>query len=105
MQKSIIQILDIIIIISTLILISCNSTEPGNGSDIQETTHNIYWEADTLGDRFTYVYDVWGTDENNIWVAGWFTIDDWGTNFMHYNGTEWEQDPFFCSTYSWNFWL
>lgn len=43
------------------------------------------------------MYDVWGTDENNIWVGGWFIIGDWGTNFMHYNGTEWEQDPFFAA--------
>ncbi|MCF8242806.1 MAG: hypothetical protein K9J16_15615 [Melioribacteraceae bacterium] len=58
------------------------------------TSHNYTWEEITIGDAgySNTLYDVWGTDENNVWAVGGFNIS--GTNYgaLHYNGTEWMPD-------------
>ena len=42
------------------------------------TSHNYTWQEFTIGDAgfSNALYDVWGTDENNVWAVGGVTIND-----------------------------
>ena len=80
------------------LLSSCDATEPPgrDGNNIPNTTtHNIVWQADTLGDFQSYLNDAWGTSQENVWAVGWINLDDWGSNIMHYDGNEWTSVDYF----------
>jgi len=56
------------------------------------TSHNYTWREFTIGEWQSVLYDVWGTDENDVWAVGALTI---GGNFygaLHWNGVEWTPD-------------
>ncbi|MDP2363890.1 MAG: hypothetical protein Q8M94_08990, partial [Ignavibacteria bacterium] len=40
------------------------------------TSHNYTWQEFTIGDWQSGLYDVWGTDENNVWAVGTVIIND-----------------------------
>jgi hypothetical protein len=60
------------------------------------TNFNYTWQELAFG-SIQYgpnvLYDVWGSDENNVWAVGGF-YDDNNNNFgaLHYNGNEWTPD-------------
>jgi len=73
------------------------STEEGEVKDTSEkvvgrtlgaTSHNYVWEEYTIGESGT-LYDVWGTDENNVYAVGGFRIDGEFYGIAHWDGTDW----------------
>ncbi|MCO6473338.1 MAG: hypothetical protein J5I57_06385 [Melioribacteraceae bacterium] len=73
------------------------STETGEIKDKSEkvigrtlgaTSHNYVWEEYTIGESGV-LYDVWGTDENNVYAVGAFDIGDTTYGLAHWNGTNW----------------
>ncbi|MDP2362687.1 MAG: hypothetical protein Q8M94_02835, partial [Ignavibacteria bacterium] len=56
------------------------------------TSHNYTWQEFTIGDWQSSLYDVWGTDENNVWAVGALTIGGIFYGALHWNGIEWIPD-------------
>ncbi|MCJ7554884.1 MAG: hypothetical protein MUO34_13490 [Ignavibacteriaceae bacterium] len=56
------------------------------------TTHNYTWTEYTIGEWQSALYDVWGTDENNVWACGGVKINDTTYGVIKWNGTEWLGD-------------
>ena len=54
------------------------------------TSHNYTWQEFTIGDWQSSLYDVWGTDENNVYACGGVTINDTVYGILHWNGVEWK---------------
>lgn len=70
---------------------SCNdSITPPTKIEPDTTSHDIVWEADTLGDWNSRLNDVWGSSPDNIWAVGWIKDGPWGSNIIHYDGNKWE---------------
>ncbi|MDD3558931.1 MAG: hypothetical protein PHW27_10185, partial [Melioribacteraceae bacterium] len=74
------------------------STETGEIKDTSEkvigrtlgaTSHNYVWEEYTIGESGV-LYDVWGTDENNVYAVGGVRINDTTYGVIHWDGTEWK---------------
>lgn len=68
----------------------CNKT-PVENSTNQFTSHNYRWEIDTLYSPEAmqiYMHDVWGTNENNVWVVG--HSDDVDYQIWHWDGISWQ---------------
>jgi len=55
------------------------------------TSHNYTWQEFTIGDAgfSNALYDVWGTDENNVWAVGTVMINDTAYGVLKWNGSEW----------------
>ena len=53
------------------------------------TSHNYTWQEFTIGEWQSALYDVWGTDENNVWAVGSVTINDTAYGVLKWNGMEW----------------
>ena len=55
------------------------------------TSHNYTWQEFTIGDAgfSNTLYDVWGTDENNVWAVGTVMINDTAYGVLKWNGVEW----------------
>jgi hypothetical protein len=67
----------------------------GIGSDqdtIDTTSHDFVWTIDTIGDRSTYLHDVFIIDEHNIWIVGeiYKGIPETSYNVAHWNGEEYK---------------
>ncbi len=78
-----------LIIICTLIFISCNTTEPPIDDDnLQPGRRDYFWTADTLWTQdFFGITDMWGSSPNSIWmVAGGTSAKDC---LWYYNGVKW----------------
>jgi hypothetical protein len=54
------------------------------------TSFNYNWQEFSLGDPGSVFYDVWGTDENNVYSCGVIIIGDSVYGVMHWNGFEWK---------------
>jgi len=56
------------------------------------TSHNYTWQQITIGDdgSSNVLYDVWGTDGNNVYAVGGFTINDTTYGVLHWNGFKWK---------------
>ncbi|MBK6914658.1 MAG: hypothetical protein IPH11_13795 [Ignavibacteriales bacterium] len=56
------------------------------------TSHNYTWQEFTFGDAGypNTLYDVWGTDENNVWACGGVKINDTVYGIIKWNGVEWK---------------
>jgi hypothetical protein len=54
------------------------------------TSHDYIWEEYTLGEWQSSLWDVWGTDENNVYAVGSVTINDTTYGVIHWDGTEWK---------------
>jgi hypothetical protein len=93
------QLKNVILAVTSVIILlcfSCGTTEPPPLTILPDSTsHEIIWEADTLGDFNSRLDAVWGSSPNDIWVAGWITRGNWGTNLVHYNGEIWEDYDYF----------
>jgi hypothetical protein len=53
------------------------------------TSHNYTWQEYTIGNWQSALYDVWGTDENNVYAVGYVAIDDTAFSIWHWDGIEW----------------
>ncbi|MCJ7554568.1 MAG: hypothetical protein MUO34_11865 [Ignavibacteriaceae bacterium] len=53
------------------------------------TTHNYTWTEYTIGEWQSALYDVWGTDENNVYAVGSLEINGTHYSVLHYNGFSW----------------
>ena len=78
--------------LSFLLLIQAceKSSSPLESLSAQYTSHDYEWEIDTLeaSDAMQiYMYDIWGTDENNVWTVG--HSDDFDYQIWHWEGIEW----------------
>ncbi len=54
------------------------------------TSHNFVWTADTLHAEEAlqiFLYDIWGTDEDNVWAVG--HSDDSDYQIWHWDGDKW----------------
>jgi hypothetical protein len=51
------------------------------------TSHDFTWTEYTLGSG--ELYDVWGTDENNVYAVGGVETDSGRYSIIHWDGTEW----------------
>ncbi|MCO6473858.1 MAG: hypothetical protein J5I57_09025, partial [Melioribacteraceae bacterium] len=76
------------------------STEAGEVKDTSEkvigrtlgaTSHNYVWEEYTIGESGA-LYDVWGTDENNVYAVGGVRINDTTYGVIHWDGTQWKPE-------------
>ena len=56
------------------------------------TSHNYTWQEYTFGDAGypNTLYDVWGTDENNVWACGGVKLNDTVYGIIKWDGTEWK---------------
>ncbi|MBK7381144.1 MAG: hypothetical protein IPJ03_19515 [Ignavibacteriales bacterium] len=56
------------------------------------TSHDYTWQEYTFGDPGypNTLYDVWGTDENNVWACGGIKINDTVYGIVKWDGTEWK---------------
>ena len=63
---------------------------------LDTTSHHIDWEIDTIGTFQSFLTDVWGTDENNVYAVGIIRRSSYPTvtNIIHWNGVEWEAIDF-----------
>lgn len=55
------------------------------------TSHDFEWTADTLAppDAFqVFMYDIWGTDENNVWCVGHSDLSAY--QVWHWDGESWK---------------
>jgi len=82
----------IIVILEIIYISSCQrSTEPLiNNPGPDTTSHNFTWTADTIyaEDAYQiYLYDIWGTDENNVWAVG--HSEKLRYRIWHYDGKTW----------------
>lgn len=98
MNNLIFRVFSLIIVLLT----SCNDsvTPPTPIEEPDTTTHDIIWEADTLGDWNSRLSAIWGSSPNNIWAAGWIVRGDWGTNLVHYDGEKWEDYDYFEANFN-----
>ena len=56
------------------------------------TSHNYTWQEFTIGDWQSSLYDVWGTDENNVWAVGTVMINDTTYGVIKWDGIEWKPE-------------
>jgi len=66
-----------------------DTSEKVIGRTLGATSHNYVWEEYTIGESGA-LYDVWGTDENNVYAVGFtITINGLPYGVIKWNGTEW----------------
>jgi len=56
------------------------------------TSHDYTWQEYTIGDDgySNALYDVWGTDENNVYAVGGIRIKDTTYGVIHWDGIKWK---------------
>lgn len=54
------------------------------------TNFNYTWQEFALGDPGSVLYDVWGTDVNNVYCCGVIILGDTVYGVMHWDGIEWK---------------
>ncbi|MBZ0179273.1 MAG: hypothetical protein K8F36_08275, partial [Melioribacteraceae bacterium] len=68
-----------------------DTSEKVIGRTLGATSHNYVWEEYTIGESGA-LYDVWGTDENNVYAVGGVRINDTTYGVIHWDGTEWKPE-------------
>jgi hypothetical protein len=56
------------------------------------TNFNYTWQEYRIGEWNSVLYDVWGTDENNVFSCGIVIINDTVYGVIHWNGNEWKPE-------------
>lgn len=58
---------------------------------LDTTSHNYTWQEFVMGDAgfSNALYDVWGTDENNVYAVGILTINGEYLSVLHFDGVGW----------------
>ncbi len=54
------------------------------------TNFNYTWQEFSIGDPGSVLYDVWGTDENNVYAVGGVYYNDTSYGVVHWDGIEWK---------------
>ncbi len=70
-------------------------TQPITAKTLAPTSHNYTWQEYTFGDvgiEASALYDIWGTDENNVWAVGGVRINGIAYGVLYWNGSEWIPD-------------
>jgi hypothetical protein len=53
------------------------------------TTHNYTWTEYTIGEWQSALYDVWGTDENNVYAVGTVALNNTYYGVIRWDGNNW----------------
>lgn len=74
---------------------TCNPTEHCDAAGKCQLGVSASWSASTPIANIAWLYDVWGSAENNVWAVGWdgtptTTAADGGV-LLHFDGTGWKQ--------------
>ena len=56
---------------------------------LSATSHDYTWEVITIGEWQSWLSDVWGTNENNIYATGRVVLDGQTHGLLHYDGLSW----------------
>lgn len=58
------------------------------------TSHKYVWQETVIGDPgyLSIIEDVWGIDENNVWVVGTIKIEGKTYGVIKWDGAEWKGD-------------
>ena len=64
------------------------------------TNFNYTWQEYSIGEPGSVLYDVWGTDENNVYAVGGVYFNDTSYGVIHWNGYEWTASSRFGGGYS-----
>ncbi|WKZ69097.1 MAG: hypothetical protein QY331_14140 [Melioribacteraceae bacterium] len=56
---------------------------------LEATAFNYTWEEYSIGEWNSVLYDVWGSDENNVYAVGGVRVNDTSYGVIHWDGTEW----------------
>jgi hypothetical protein len=57
---------------------------------LDTTSNNYTWQKTVIGEFQSTLYDVWGTDENNVYATGTIILNGQSYGMLHYNGTQWQ---------------
>ncbi len=56
---------------------------------LEATNFNYTWQEFALGEPGSDLYDVWGTDENNVYAVGRVSLNDTVYGIIKWNGNNW----------------
>ena len=59
---------------------------------LNATNFNYTWQEFTIGEWNSVLYDVWGTDENNVYAVGTVMFNDTAYGVIKWNGNEWTSE-------------
>jgi hypothetical protein len=59
---------------------------------LNATSHEYTWEEFIIGEFQSSLYDVWGTDENNVWAVGTCILNDTAYGVLRWDGTSWKPE-------------
>jgi len=57
---------------------------------LSATSFNYTWQEFSIGEWNSVLYDVWGTDENNVYAVGGVYFNDTSYGVIHWNGIDWK---------------
>ena len=78
-----------IIIILLLTSQSCKSP-----TALETTSHNFTWQKYVIGEFQSNLYDVWGTDGNNVYATGIVRLNGKPYGILHYDGSQWQPESY-----------
>ncbi len=65
---------------------------------LDTTSHNFAWTADTIGIYPSYLHGIWGSDVNNVYAVGLIVLSNPPayayTGIMHWDGTLWTSQDY-----------
>jgi hypothetical protein len=59
---------------------------------LNATSHEYTWEEFIIGEFQSSLYDVWGTDENNVYAVGTIIINDTAYSVIKWDGNSWKPE-------------
>lgn len=66
-----------------------DSSNKVDARTLAATNFNYSWQEFFIGDTGSVLYDVWGTDENNVYACGGVRLNDTSYGILKWNGVEW----------------
>ncbi|MBU1095353.1 MAG: hypothetical protein KKB34_02630, partial [Bacteroidetes bacterium] len=66
-----------------------DSSNITTGKTLAATSHDYDWQENIIGEWQSVLYDVWGTDENNVYAVGSVRLNDTLYGIIKWNGTDW----------------
>ena len=60
-----------------------------SGRTLAATSHDYEWQEIIIGEWQSVLYDVWGTDENNVYAVGSVRLNDTMYGIIKWDGVEW----------------
>lgn len=71
-----------------------DSSNTVHATTLSATSHNYTWEVITIGEWQSWLSDVWGTDENNVYAVGAVIINGEPYGIFKWDGSEWKPELF-----------